>query len=466
LSYSDASPNGLWPDSPHVGFPRKICAVKDRGRGASFSRRYLLRAVGIGVLVSVLTFLALIVFAVLPGHPPLDVAPYVGVIAAGVTGVILASGVPWSRVFRDGRGPLALLAWIAFDVALITAAVAFSGKGASDLWILYVLTVVFAAATCRVRAQAVMFGGTVAAYLLTIAALGLHATMAELFVRTTVLALVALLAGLLSRELVRETRIEAAATGESERARGLMGRLLGRVVKEQEEERIRVGLELRDELGQLLASILYFARRLEHDLTGSDAARATQIVETAERALAGTRRLVREVRPVELDHIGLVSAVRRLAYDTEDHTGLRISVHAEDMDRPLGPDLETAAFRVIEEALENIVAHAGATEVVIELARGDDELFAAVQDNGRGFDPAAVSRAAATGGVGLVGMLERARLVEGEVRIESAPGEGTLVRMRAPIPVAPGEERTGSSPEPEHGAEADPGDDFGTPLSG
>jgi signal transduction histidine kinase len=440
--------------------------VKVRGRGASFSQRYLLRAVRIGVLVSVLTFLAMIVFAVLPGHPPVEAAPYVAVIAAAVTGVIVASGVPWGRLFRDGRGPLALVAWIAFDIALITAAVAFSGKGASDLWILYVLTIVFAAATCDVRAQAVLFGGAVAAYLLTIALLGLHATVAELFVRTSVLGLVALLAGLLTRELARETRIEAAATGESERARGLMARLLGRVVKEQEEERVRVGLELRDELGQLLASILYFARRLELDLTGPDAARATRIVETAERALAGTRRLVREVRPVELDHIGLVSAVRRLAYDIEDRTGLRISVHAEDMDGPLGPDLETSAYRVIEEALANIEDHAFATEVVIELARGDDELFAAVQDNGRGFDPAAVSRAAATGGVGLIGMLERARLVNGEVRIESAPGAGTLVRMRAPIPGAPGDERTASNPGRGHGPEGDPGDEFGTLLSG
>src|SRR5207247_6327241 len=97
-----------------------------------------------------------------------------------------------------------------------------------------------------------------------------------------------------------------------------------------------------------------------------DAERATAIVETAERALAGTRRLVREVRPIELDHVGLVSAVRRLAYDIEDRERLHISFHAEDMDERLDPDLETAAYRVIEEALTNIVEHAGATEVVIE----------------------------------------------------------------------------------------------------
>src|SRR5205807_5042660 len=145
-------------------------------------------------------------------------------------------------------------------------------------------------------------------------------------------------------------------------------RLLSRLVDAQEDERVRVGRELHDELGQLLTSILHFSRRLEHDLSGEDAQRAGQIVQVAERALAGTRSLVRALRPVELDHLGLVSAVRRLAYDIEDRHGLHIAVRAEGLEERLAPDLETAAYRVIQEALTNVVRHSGATDVDIELS--------------------------------------------------------------------------------------------------
>jgi signal transduction histidine kinase len=435
-------------------------------RGPTLSERSVLRVVRIGVLVTALALVASILYAILPGHPSIDAVPYVVVLAIGSIGVIVAARLPWSRLISEGRGERVLLWWIASDVVFVTAAVAFSGKGSSELWILYVLTIVFCAAVFDLRTQAVLLGATVTLYLVTIAVGGLHATIAELFVRTSVLALVALLAGLLSRELSREARNQAATVAEGERARGLLTRLLGRLVKEQEDERVRVSLELHDELGQLLASILYFARRLEHDLTGPSAARATQIVQTAERALAGTRRLVREVRPVELDHVGLVNAVRRLAYDIEDREGLAVSVRADEMERRLGRDLETAVYRVIEEALTNVVQHGGATEVLIELTQGDDELFASVQDNGMGFDPAAVSRAAETGGIGLIGMLERARLVNGEVRIESAPGAGTLVRMVAPIPPGAGQSLEASNPGPAQAAEPHVGDEFGTRRSG
>src|SRR5438552_16541259 len=99
------------------GGPRKICLVKHRGRGASFSEQYLLRAVRIGVLTTLLALIALVVFAFLPGHRPLDRVPYLAVVAAGAVGLIVVVRLPWARWFRDGVGSRVLVAWTAFDVA-------------------------------------------------------------------------------------------------------------------------------------------------------------------------------------------------------------------------------------------------------------------------------------------------------------------------------------------------------------
>ena len=417
--------------------PRTIGAVEHRARGGDpFPVQYLLRAVGFGVLVTMLVLVSLVVYAVLPGHEPLDAGPYTGVLAAALVAGIVVARLPWRDMFEEGIGQAALYAWSVFDIALITAAVAFTGKGASELWILYSLTSVFFAAAYPRRGQAWLFAATVAVYVVTIGLLGFHVTTAVLFVRMSILALVALLASFLSAELAREAGVAAEARGETEHVAGSIERFLSRLVNTQEEERVRVGRELHDELSQLLTSILHFSRRLEHDLSGEDARRAAQIVRTAERALAGTRSLVRALRPVELDHLGLVSAVRRLVFDIEEGQDVHIAVRAEGMEERLSPELETAAYRVIQEALSNVVRHSRASDVDIELVRRGAVLFVAVQDNGIGFDPVAVSRAGEEGGVGLIGMLERARLVDGEVRIESAPGRGTLVRMLAPVPPA------------------------------
>ena len=112
---------------------------------------------------------------------------------------------------------------------------------------------------------------------------------------------------------------------------------------------------------------------------------------------------------------------------------MHVVVRAHGLEDRLPSELETAAYRIVQEALTNVVRHAGARDVVIELVRRRDDFTAIVQDDGRGFDPSRPG--GRTGdGVGLVGMLERARLVGGEVRIESAPGAGTVVRMHAPMP--------------------------------
>ncbi|MFN2544584.1 MAG: sensor histidine kinase [Actinomycetota bacterium] len=404
--------------------------VPPGGNGPSI--QYLLRTVRIGIWTTAIVLVCLAVFPFLPGHGPLHAPSYAAVLVIAGAGGITVALMPWRRLFETGLGQWALYAWSAFDIALVAGGVAANGAGSSELWIIFGLTTLFFAASYPLRAQVALLAATMGSYLLTIGMFGLDISAARLFLRLAVLGLVALLASYLSRELMHEMSAHSRARDESERAAGLLVRLLSRLVNVQEDERVRVGRELHDELGQLLTSILHYARRLEHDLTGDNANRAHDIVRVAERALAGTRSLVRTLRPVELDQMGLVSAIRRLAYDLEDRHALHIAVRSEGLEDRLPPNLETAAYRIVQEALTNVVRHANARAVDIDLVRRDHELLVTLRDDGMGFDPARVNREESDG-VGLIGMLERARLVGGEVWIESAPGQGTLVRLRAPI---------------------------------
>jgi signal transduction histidine kinase len=404
------------------------------GGEQQLSIQYLLRAVRIGVHTTAMVVGCLVVFPFLPGHRPLNTGLYAAIVVFGAAGGIAVAFIPWRRLFERGLGFRALYLWSAFDIGLISGGVAANGAGRSELWIVYALTTGFFAASYPLKGQLGLLAATIASYLLVLGLMDWHASPAHLFLRLAILCILTFLSSFLSRELRREIAEHRVARGDSERAASLLTRLLSRLVEAQEDERVRVGRELHDELGQLLTSILYFGRRLEHDLSGEDAARATRIVQVAERALAGTRSLVRTLRPVELDQLGLVSAIRRLAYDIEDRHGLHIVVRARGLDERLPGDLETAAYRIVQEALTNVVRHANARDITIELVRREGEFAAIVQDDGRGFDPSrSTSGRGPNNGVGLVGMMERARLVGGEVRIESAPGGGTVVRLHAPV---------------------------------
>jgi signal transduction histidine kinase len=418
---------------PLAAAPRDHVSRMASGGEHQLSSRYLMRTVRIGVQSTAMLLACLVVFPFLPGHRPISIGPYVAISSAAALGGVVVAFAPWRRLFDRGLEFWALYGWSAFDIGLISGGVAATGAGRSGLWFVYALTTAFFAASYPLRGQLALLAATVGAYLLTLGLLHWHVTAAALFLRVAILCVLMFLSSFLSRELRREASALEVARAESERVTGLLTRLLARVVRGQEEERVRVGHELHDELGQLLTSILQFARRLEHDLSGDDAERALRIEQIAQRALAGTRELARTLRPVELDHLGLASAVRRLAYDIEDRHGMHVVVRAQGLEDRLPSELETAAYRIVQEALTNVVRHAGARDVVIELVRRRDDFTAIVQDDGRGFDPSRPG--GRTGdGLGLVGMLERARLVGGEVRIESAPGAGTVVRMRAPMP--------------------------------
>jgi PAS domain S-box-containing protein len=205
--------------------------------------------------------------------------------------------------------------------------------------------------------------------------------------------------------------------------------MLHRVVRAQEEERERVALELHDGLGQLLTSVALFASDLEDEVPEAARGRAVRVNELIRRAIVDSRQLVWSLRPPELERLGLVAALRRLA-DEVSSGDLTVDLHEDIGDMRLSPDAEAVVYRVVQEAVHNAQKHSGATAISILLRRQDDRLTTLVEDNGAGFDLAALPPGR---GLGLVGMRERAELVEGQLVVESAVGAGTRVRLLVPI---------------------------------
>jgi signal transduction histidine kinase len=203
-----------------------------------------------------------------------------------------------------------------------------------------------------------------------------------------------------------------------------------RVVEAQELERARLARELHDETGQALTSILLGLKPLEQT-AATDEARAAvaSLRELVVSTLQDVRRLAVELRPSALDDFGLASAVERLAASFRDQSDLQVDFEAQLGEERLPREVETALYRIIQEALTNILKHAGASRVSILLTRRDGSAAAIVEDDGSGFDPSATS----DDGLGLVGMRERVGLVGGRLRIESALGSGTTVRAEVPI---------------------------------
>jgi two-component system, NarL family, sensor histidine kinase DevS len=203
-----------------------------------------------------------------------------------------------------------------------------------------------------------------------------------------------------------------------------------RVVEAQELERARLARELHDETGQALTSILLGLKPLEETAATDEAHSAiASLRELVVSTLQDVRRLAVELRPSALDDFGLVTAVERLVDGFREHSSLKVDLEAQLGEERLPSEVETAFYRIIQEALTNIVKHAGATRVSILLTRRDGSVAAVVEDDGSGFDASATPH----DGLGLVGMRERVGLVGGRLRIESAHGSGTTVRAEVPL---------------------------------
>jgi len=209
-----------------------------------------------------------------------------------------------------------------------------------------------------------------------------------------------------------------------------------KVLAAQEEERTRVSRDLHDGLGQMIAAVHFEIDWLRkqapgQSLTGEDFARSVGLIEQAGEKL---RRICRGLRPPMLDDLGLMPAIRQLVDEFAEHSTLRLNleIHIDEDRYPVPPDVALCTFRVLQEALTNVVRHAEASEVDVTLVRDAGSLVLSVYDNGKGFDP---ERLAGAPGFGVEGMRERAQLVEGTLELQAAPNEGTRIVFRAPLPV-------------------------------
>ncbi len=214
--------------------------------------------------------------------------------------------------------------------------------------------------------------------------------------------------------------------------------LLGRVVEAQERERSRIALDLHDWLVQGLAApsfAIQAAGRLL-DRAPNDARRELETaIQQLNRAADEMRRIMKGLHPHLLDELGLVEAVKAYAIEFSQAHGIKVRVSNEAETGPArGSQEALVAFRIIQEALNNVAKHAEASAVEIRLRTHDQLLVVRVADDGIGFDS---WKRPASGQYGILGMQERAALVGGEVTISSRPGQGTALEIAIPLPVSP-----------------------------
>jgi PAS domain S-box-containing protein len=206
-----------------------------------------------------------------------------------------------------------------------------------------------------------------------------------------------------------------------------------RLLDVQEKERGRLARDLHDDVGQALTALKIQLESLARD-AGPLGARVHECVETARHALERVRQLSLSLRPLQLDDLGLVAALRS-HLDRQASIG-GLTPHFDAVDAPPGvaAEVETASFRVAQEAITNVLRHARARNVWLRLYTSGGRLALCVRDDGAGFDlQAARRRGAAGASLGLAGMEERVALAGGELELRSALGEGTLVLATFPL---------------------------------
>ena len=217
-----------------------------------------------------------------------------------------------------------------------------------------------------------------------------------------------------------------------ERMRTLSRQLL----RAQEEERRRIARELHDEIGQSLTAVrINLQRAMASRGPEFDLALPEESDELIDRVLQQVRHISLDLRPSMLDDLGLAASMRSHLDRTARLAGFVGHFTADPPEIRLPPEIETECFRIAQEALTNVVRHAGARQVDVALSRHAERLDLVVHDDGAGFDVAAARQHAARGGsLGLLGMQERAALLGGRITIEARPGLGTKVHLRVPWP--------------------------------
>ncbi|MEJ2560704.1 MAG: sensor histidine kinase, partial [Anaerolineae bacterium] len=237
-------------------------------------------------------------------------------------------------------------------------------------------------------------------------------------------------------EMVEERTRELSALYEQLQGReAVCKRLLGKVLTAQEEERARLARELHDIIGQSLTAIIMTTTAVENSLPTtfvSGKEKLSNVRNIAVQALQDLRHLIFDLRPEVLDDLGLAMALHSQVKKHLEPAGIQAQLRATGLKDQLPAEVETAVFRVVQEAITNIARHSQASQATISLTKKDSRLIVRVEDNGVGFDPdqAMNGRRQAWG---LHGMEERITLLGGKFYVGSKPGHGTLVLAEVPL---------------------------------
>jgi signal transduction histidine kinase len=223
-----------------------------------------------------------------------------------------------------------------------------------------------------------------------------------------------------------------------QRAQIAQHRFSQQLIASQEGERKRIAAELHDSLGQRLVVInnlaLFFLR--SHALHSGDDKQAEAIKEIsaeASSAMEETRSIAYNLRPFQLDRLGLTKSIEGLIRTVSKSSGIHVASDLADVDELFPEELRINFYRIVQEALSNIMKHAQATEVNVHILRTDTDVVLSIRDNGRGFTPAAHTGQAGLGGFGLTGMAERATLLGGRLKVRSEAGSGTMMTVEIPL---------------------------------
>jgi signal transduction histidine kinase len=209
--------------------------------------------------------------------------------------------------------------------------------------------------------------------------------------------------------------------------------LSGKLITAQEEERARIARELHDDINQQLALLAIDLQLLDQSLPGGPAhTRLEQLWKKTNEISADIQGLSHQLHSAKLEHLGLISALRELCQDFRKQQQMAIEFSATDVPSGLNIEVSLSLFRIAQECLRNVGKHSRARRVWVELEGEDGHLTLRVSDDGVGFSAAQASR---RGGLGMVSMQERLRLVGGSMVVRSAETEGTVVEARVPVPV-------------------------------
>lgn len=235
---------------------------------------------------------------------------------------------------------------------------------------------------------------------------------------------------------VQTRTAQLAATNEQVRAgQARLQALSQQLLTAQEAERRHIARELHDEIGQSLSALKINLQGIQRRADAASV--ATQIedsVAIAERVLQQVRTLSLDLRPSLLDDMGLEIALNWYLHRLAERAGWNAHLEARLKDERMPAEIETVCFRVVQEALTNVMRHAQATQVQIKLYQSTEGLELVILDNGVGFDVSAARQRAAQGGsLGLLGIPERVGLVGGRVSIFSTPGQGSEIRATFPL---------------------------------